>query len=107
MYYAEINESKKDDFSVDSANFPEALKKMTPEKSAKCAEWRSIDAERDSPVEFHPRYMQCLIAYGKWRGSLFDWSDKPEREDIDGGLPLRLNTLESAEVELDTNSTEK
>lgn len=107
VYYAEINESKKDDFSIDSSKFPEALKKTSPKKSAKCAEWRSIDAERDSPVEFHPRYMQCLIAYGNSRGSLFDWSDKPEREDIDGDLRLRLNTFESAEVGLDSKSTEE
>ncbi|MBV7255599.1 patatin-like phospholipase family protein [Pacificimonas sp. WHA3] len=38
-----------------------------------CAEWRGVDMELDDPVEFHARYMRCLIIYGRMRGAALDW----------------------------------
>lgn len=33
--------------------------------SAACPEWQQVDDELDDPLEFHKRYMRCLIAYGE------------------------------------------
>jgi len=30
-----------------------------------CWQWREEDERRDNPLEFFPRYMRCLIAYGR------------------------------------------
>jgi hypothetical protein len=30
-----------------------------------CYDWQLKDVEIDNPKEFYPRYMRCLIAYGK------------------------------------------
>ncbi|GAA4042814.1 patatin-like phospholipase family protein [Parerythrobacter jejuensis] len=29
-----------------------------------CPQWKAIDIKADNPIEFHKRYMRCLIAYG-------------------------------------------
>jgi hypothetical protein len=39
-----------------------------------CGRWSEIDEEEDHPVEFHPRYMHCLIAYGASRAAILDWA---------------------------------
>jgi len=39
-----------------------------------CGEWREIDDKVDRPVEFHPRYMHCLIAYGASRADKLGWA---------------------------------
>lgn len=33
-----------------------------------CGAWSDEDDRLDHPTEFHPRYMRCLLAYGKHRG---------------------------------------
>ena len=38
-----------------------------------CAEWNAID-NRDKPTEFHPRYMRCLLEYGRARGAAQAWN---------------------------------
>jgi len=38
-----------------------------------CEQWRAIDDAEDNPVEFHKRYMRCLIKYGQERGKTADW----------------------------------
>ncbi|MGB3469358.1 MAG: patatin-like phospholipase family protein [Erythrobacter sp.] len=38
-----------------------------------CEQWRAIDDAEDNPVEFHKRYMRCLIKYGQERGKIADW----------------------------------
>jgi hypothetical protein len=32
-----------------------------------CADWRALDRRIDNPVQFSPRYMRCLIDYGRAR----------------------------------------
>lgn len=39
-----------------------------------CAEWRDEDDDQDSPVEFHPRYMACLLDYGRTRAKVEPWN---------------------------------
>ncbi len=39
-----------------------------------CQRWREEDVKLDKPVEFHPRYMHCLIAYGQSRATLSKWA---------------------------------
>lgn len=38
-----------------------------------CAEWTAIDRQLDHPVQFYPRYMRCLIDYGRQRGRTGGW----------------------------------
>lgn len=38
-----------------------------------CAEWTALDRSLDHPVQFFPRYMRCLIAYGRERGRTGTW----------------------------------
>jgi Patatin-like phospholipase len=38
-----------------------------------CEEWREADQIKDNPVQFYPRYMRCLIAYGKAAAAKPDW----------------------------------
>lgn len=39
-----------------------------------CAEWRQADKAIDDPVQFDPRYMHCLIAYGRQRLNAVGWA---------------------------------
>lgn len=39
-----------------------------------CAEWRQADVAIDDPVQFDPRYMHCLIAYGRDRLNAVGWA---------------------------------
>lgn len=39
-----------------------------------CAEWRARDKEKSNPLEFHPRFMQCLISYGAKRAAEEKWT---------------------------------
>ncbi|MFV0644381.1 MAG: patatin-like phospholipase family protein, partial [Sphingomonadaceae bacterium] len=52
-----------DTFPLPSADFHEQP----------CNGWKRIDWETDQPLEFYPRYMHCLIYYGRMRGREFDW----------------------------------
>ena len=38
-----------------------------------CAEWTRID-DLAKPTEFHPRYMRCLLEYGRARGKAMAWN---------------------------------
>ena len=40
---------------------------------ATCPEWQQIDNEVDDPIEFHKRYMRCLIAYGQLKVEQAGW----------------------------------
>ena len=39
-----------------------------------CAAWRQADVAIDDPVQFDPRYMHCLIAYGRDRLNAVGWA---------------------------------
>lgn len=41
--------------------------------SETCNAWRAQDDAIDNPVEFHKRYMRCMIKYGEQRGKAQDW----------------------------------
>lgn len=44
-----------------------------------CDAWEKDDDRLDAPLEFHRRYMRCLIEYGKQRGRAGDWDFRPRR----------------------------
>ena len=39
-----------------------------------CAEWAAIDDKVEKPIEFHPRYMHCLVKYGAERAEKSKWA---------------------------------
>jgi hypothetical protein len=39
-----------------------------------CREWRAIDRQRLDPIQFAPRYMWCLIDYGRARARRDNWA---------------------------------
>jgi Patatin-like phospholipase len=51
----------------DMPGFPHALSGETK----KCAAWRDADAAAFQPIQFYPRYMACVVAYGRSRGGEF------------------------------------
>lgn len=38
-----------------------------------CRDWKERDISWDQPTEFHPRFMQCLIDYGRQRREVAKW----------------------------------
>lgn len=44
---------------------------LQPTGTKTCAEWRAKDREIDNPIQFEPRYMRCLISYGRDRETNF------------------------------------
>ncbi len=42
-----------------------------------CAAWHDEDARLLHPVQFYPRYMRCLIDYGRERGRAGKWDSQP------------------------------
>ncbi len=38
-----------------------------------CSEWAKLDVDLDDPVQFKPRYMRCLIDYGRARALAEQW----------------------------------
>lgn len=38
-----------------------------------CAEWSARDEALDKPLQFHPRYMRCLAAFGRAQGLAAGW----------------------------------
>lgn len=38
-----------------------------------CAEWMAVDIKQDNPIQFHKRYMRCLIAYGQGKVAAAGW----------------------------------
>lgn len=41
--------------------------------SQTCAQWLALDIARDNPIQFHKRYMRCLIAYGRVKVGAAGW----------------------------------
>lgn len=39
-----------------------------------CRKWRERDKEKSDPLEFHPRFMQCLISYGATDAREKNWA---------------------------------
>lgn len=44
-----------------------------------CAAWHDEDKRLLNPVQFFPRYMRCLIDYGRQRGRAGQWDSQPAR----------------------------
>lgn len=44
-----------------------------------CPEWLEYDRRVDRPLEFHPRYMHCLVDYGETRGRDDGWARHARR----------------------------
>jgi predicted acylesterase/phospholipase RssA len=42
-----------------------------------CAAWHDEDKRLLNPVQFYPRYMRCLIDYGRERGRAGKWDSQP------------------------------
>lgn len=42
-----------------------------------CAQWYAEDKRLLDPVQFYPRYMRCLIDYGRQRGLAGKWDSRP------------------------------
>ncbi|UIP07799.1 patatin-like phospholipase family protein [Erythrobacter sp. SDW2] len=38
-----------------------------------CAQWIAVDIAQDNPIQFHKRYMRCLIAYGQVKVAAAGW----------------------------------
>lgn len=38
-----------------------------------CRKWNAVD-DLAKPAEFHPRYMRCLVKYGRSRGRVLAWN---------------------------------
>lgn len=38
-----------------------------------CAQWMAVDIAEDNPIQFHKRYMRCLIAYGQSKVAAAGW----------------------------------
>jgi len=64
VVFARINEAEKDGFEMEPDVLPDILRRDDDETRS-CAAWRKVDDRVDQPVEFHARYMRCLIAYGR------------------------------------------
>jgi len=45
-----------------------------PAESHSCAYWKTLDDQRDAPLEFHPRFMRCQIDYGRARPEAGQWA---------------------------------
>lgn len=48
--------------------------------SRTCAEWQTVDRDTLHPIQFFPRYMRCLIDYGRGRGAARNWDGQPPSE---------------------------
>lgn len=45
-----------------------------PQDIRTCPEWKRVDQALDHPIEFHPRYMHCLMKYGGSRVEREGWA---------------------------------
>lgn len=43
-----------------------------------CQQWHDGDEAAEHPLQFYPKYMACLIDYGRQRGRRGEWNDKPK-----------------------------
>ncbi len=53
-----------------------AIPDFTGEKT--CEAWLADDDADENPLQFHRRYMRCLIEYGRVRGAQQDWDFAPQ-----------------------------
>ena len=53
-----------------------AIPDFTGEKT--CEAWLADDDADENPLQFHRRYMRCLIEYGRERGTQMDWDFAPQ-----------------------------
>lgn len=44
-----------------------------------CRQWREEDVRRDRPIEFYPRYMNCVIDYGRTKARDMQWDTPGEK----------------------------
>jgi hypothetical protein len=65
LVFAAIINIDKDAHEMSTNVLPASLIPQGFKGSKSCSEWREIDEKLDDPVEFHPRYMHCLVSYGQ------------------------------------------
>ena len=59
----------------DVKDFPARISHPAAGPEAKtCSEWEAEDTRLERPLEFHPRYMHCLVAYGASRAHRKLWA---------------------------------
>jgi hypothetical protein len=63
--FVRIIESDLDLFTMDPSELSIVLQPTAGETALTCNQWKAMDKQIDGPIEFHPRYMHCLIAYGR------------------------------------------
>jgi hypothetical protein len=51
-----------------------------------CETWKDIDGRTDRPLEFYPRYMTCVVDYGRQRAEAMDWGTRGETRSDEGSL---------------------
>lgn len=51
-----------------------AALKDEPDEKLNCRQWSKRDDEIDRPLEFHPRFMRCLISYGETHPDVAVWA---------------------------------
>jgi predicted acylesterase/phospholipase RssA len=76
--FARIDRVRLDDhrFRMDDP----ALDTLIPRGPHSCAEWREEDRRTLRPIQFHPRYMHCVVDYGQERAREGQW-DIPSTAD--------------------------
>lgn len=72
---------------ADPADHPYEYREKDGSTSTKtCAQWTGVDKARTRPIEFHARYMACLLDYGRTRATTDPWNlvrrDPPDARDI-------------------------
>lgn len=80
VFFVRLEEEDLTSHSLNSGDLTERLQTASPDGTRTCKDWRQIDDNLDDPVEFHPRYMQCLISLGFERGEQFDWTKQPDQD---------------------------
>lgn len=75
VWFARIRPNARDHMFAMEAGFP-ALATLAPGEHS-CRAWEAEDEIRLHPVQFYPRYMHCLVDYGRIRGAAHDWNIGP------------------------------
>ena len=70
FYFARIQQADLDD-ETNTYAIPDF------EGAMNCTKWQEEDDDADNPIEFHKRYMRCLIEYGRERGLAAGWDTVP------------------------------
>ena len=72
FFFARI---RSEDMSADRYRF--SIGAPEGEEAKTCKAWLKDDDEAENPIEFHWRYMRCLIEYGRKRARDVDWDAMP------------------------------